>query len=101
MSHHDLQRGHSRSNTGIDSATTGTLHDNLTQPTEATDTDLTTTHHTSHTTDHPHIEALWVINPEIAVGHTHGHPTDPQGMNHKNQAHTPAGQEEVHILRRM
>ena len=35
-------------NTGIDAATTEAAHDNLTQPTEDTATDLTMTHHTDH-----------------------------------------------------
>ena len=39
----------------------------------------------------PHITALQVIDPEIAVGHTHNHPTNLQGMNHADQIHTPAG----------
>ena len=59
------------------------------------------THHTNHITDHPNIEALQVIDPEIAVGHIHKHPTDPQGMNRGDEVHIPAGQEEGHILRRM
>ena len=55
------------------------------------------THHTGHIADHPHIEVLWVIDPEIAVGHIHEHPTDPLGMNSTDQVHTPAGQEVGHI----
>ena len=81
-------------NTGIDAATTGAAHDNLTPPIEATATDLTMTHHTDHITDHPHIEALQVIDPEITVDHIHDHPTDLQGTNHVDQVHNPAGQEE-------
>ena len=54
----------------------------------------------SHITDHPHIAALWVINPEIIVGHTHDHPTNLQGMNQADQVHTPTGQEEGHTPRR-
>ena len=49
-------------NTRIDAATTGAAHDDLTPPLEATAIDLVMTH---HITDHPHIEALQVINPEI------------------------------------
>ena len=45
-------------NTGIDAATIGAAHYDLTQSTEATGTDHTMTHCTSHITDHPHIEAL-------------------------------------------
>ena len=81
-------------NIRIDVATTEAAHDDLTQPTEDTATDLAMTHHISHIADHPHITALWVIDPEIVVGHTHDHPTDLQGMNHADQIHTPAGQEE-------
>ena len=47
-------------------------------------------HCTGHITDHPHIAALQVINPEIAGGHTHVHPTDLQGMYHADQICTPA-----------
>ena len=45
-------------NTEIDTATTEAAHDDLTQPTEATATDIAMTHHTGHITDHPHITAL-------------------------------------------
>ena len=62
--------------TGIDAATTGAAHDDVTQPTVDTATDITMTHHTSCIADHPNIEALQVINPKIAVGHIHNHPTD-------------------------
>ena len=78
-------------NTRIDAATTEAAHNNLTQPTGDTATGLSITHHTGHIADHPHIPALWVINPKITVGHTHDHPTDSQGMNHADQTHTPAG----------
>ena len=88
-------------NTGRDAATTGAVHNDLSQPTEDTAKDLAMTHHTDHITDHPNIKALQVINPGITVGHIHEHPTDLQGMNHADQVHTPAGQEEGHILRRM
>ena len=81
-------------NTQIDASTTETAHDDLTQPTDDTATDLTMTQHTSHMADHPHITALWVINPEITVGHNHDKPTDIQGMNHADQIHTPARQKE-------
>ena len=78
-------------NTEVDVTTTGAVHDDLTQPTEDTATDLAMTHHTNHITDHPNIEALQVINPEITVGHIYKHPTDPQGMNCADQVHTQAG----------
>ena len=78
-------------NTGVDAATTGAVHDDLTQPTETTATDPTMPHHIIHIADHLHIKVLQVINPEIVVGHIHNHPTDPQGMNHADQVHTPAG----------
>ena len=87
-------------NTRIDAATTGAAHDDLPQPTEDTATDLAVTHCTSHIADHPNIEVLQVINPEIAVGLIHDHPTDLQGMNCVDQVDTPAGQEEGHIPRR-
>ena len=78
-------------NTRIDAATTEAAHDDLTQPTKDTATDLTVTHCIGHTADHPHITALQVIDPKIAVGHIHDNPTDLQGMNHTDQIHTPAG----------
>ena len=87
-------------NTGIDAATTGADHDDLTPPIEATATDLAMTHHIDYITDHPCIEALQVIDPEITVGHIHNHPTYLQDMNHVDQALNPAEQEENHIPRR-
>ena len=87
-------------NTRIETATIGAAHDDLALPIEATAIDLATTHHIDHITDHPHIEDLQVINPEITVGHIHDHPTDLQGMNHIDQVHNPIGQEENHIPRR-
>ena len=72
----------------------------LLQLLETTAIDLAMTHHIDHITDHPQVEALQVINPEITVGHIHNQPTDLQGMNHTDQVHNPAGQEENHIPRR-
>ena len=96
--HIEATLGH---NTGIDIATTGAVHHNSAQPTEDAATSLVMTHHADHIRDHPNIKAPQVIDPEIAVGHIHEHPTDPQGMNHTDQAHTTVGQDEGHILRRM
>ena len=76
--------------TWIDAATTGATHDDLTQPTEDTATDLAMTHHIIHITDHPNIKALQVINPEVAVYHICDHPTNLQGMNLTDQIHTQA-----------
>ena len=87
-------------NTRRDAAITGAAHNDLTPSIEATAIDLTVTHCIDHIADHPHTEALQVISPEIAVGHIHDHPTDLQGMNHVDQVHNPAGQEENHIPRR-
>ena len=87
--------------TGIDAATMGAAHNDLcSNLIEATAIVLTVTHHINHIANHPHIEALLVIDPEIAVGHIHHHPTDLQGMNHLDQVHNPAGQEENYIPRR-
>ena len=86
--------------TNIDAATTEVAHDDFAQTTEGTATYPTVTHHTGHIADHPYIAVLCVINPEITVDHTEDHPTDLQGMNHADQIHTPAGQEESHIPRR-
>ena len=87
-------------NTEIDAATTEVAHDDLIQPTEDTAKDLTMTHHTGHITDHPHIAALLVIDPEITVIHTHDHPTNLEGMNHADQIHNLAVWEEGYIQRR-
>ena len=78
-------------NTRIDAAITKAAHNDLNQPTEDTARDLAMTHCTNHITDHPHTTALWVIGPEIAVGHTHYHPTNLQCMNDADQIHTAAG----------
>ena len=87
-------------NTGIDTATKGAAHNDIALPIEATAINLTMTHHSDHIADHPHIEALQVINPEIIVGHILDHPTDLQGMNHVDEVQSAAGQEENHIPRR-
>ena len=84
--------------TEIDAAITETAHDNLAPSTETTSTDLTMTHLTDHITDHLNTEALQAINPEIIEGHTHNHPI---GMHCVNQAHSPAGQDKNHTLRRI
>ena len=60
-------------NTDLDAATTGTACHHCTPPIQATAINLSAKH---HITDHPHIEALQVINPEIAVGHINDHPTN-------------------------
>ena len=73
---------------------------NLASLIETTAIDFAVTHHINHITDHPLIEAPQVINPEITVGHIHDHPADLQGMNHVDQVHNPAGQDENHIQRR-
>ena len=87
-------------NTRVDAATTGAAHSNCAPPIEATAINLAVTHHIHHIADHPHIEALQVINPEIAVGHIHNHPTDLQCRTHVDQVHTPADHEENHTPRR-
>ena len=84
----------------IDAATTGAAHDDLAPPIEATAINFATTHHINHFTDHPHREALQVIDLEITVSHIHDHPTDLQGMNNVDQLHNPAGQDQNHIPRR-
>ena len=71
-------------NTEIDATTTGTVHNDLTQPTEDTAADLSMTNHTGHITDHRNFKDLQVINPEITVDHIHDHPIDPQDMNPTN-----------------
>ena len=88
-------------NTRIDTTTTGATHDDLTQPTEETATDLAMAHCTGHIANHTNIIALQVINPEITVDPIHNHPTDLQGMMLTDQIHTPAGWEEGHIQERV
>ena len=66
----EVAQGH---NTGTDGATTGVAHDDHAPPIEDTAINLTMIHHTDLITDHPQIEVLQLINPEIAVGHTHDH----------------------------
>ena len=78
-------------NTRTDVTTAGAAHNDLTQPTEDAATDLTMTHHTDHIADHPHIEVLQVIGPEITVYHINDHPTDLQDMNLTNQIHISSG----------
>ena len=87
-------------NTGIDAATTRAAHNSLTQPTGATAIDLAVTHHIDRIADHPHIEALQVINLKITVDYIHNHPIDLQDMNLTHQIHNPVGQEEDYIPRR-
>ena len=87
-------------NTGIDMASTGAVHNNHAPPIGPTAIDLTMTHHIDHIADHPHIEVLQLINPEIAVGHIHDHPTDLQSRMHIDQVHTPADHVEDHTPRR-
>ena len=82
-------------NTEIDAAITEAAHNDLTQPTEGTATDLT-----NHITNLPNIEGLLVINPEIIIGHIHDHPIGLQDMNHIDQVHNPAEQGKNHIPRR-
>ena len=95
--HIEATLGH---NDRIDAATRGAAHGDLVPPIEATAIDLTMKHCMNHIADHPHIETLQVISPEITVGHIHEHPTDLQDMNHIDQVHNPAGQEENYIPRR-
>ena len=77
MIHVEVTLDHS---TRMDTATTGAAHDDLTQPTEVRATDLAMTHHTSHITDYPNIEAFQVINPDITGDHIHDHPTNLQDI---------------------
>ena len=86
--------------TKIDAAFTGAAHDYCTPPIEATAINLTMTCNIDHITDHPHIEVLQLINPEIVVGHIYDHPTDLQDRTHADQVHTPTDHEENHTPRR-
>ena len=60
--------------TEIDAAIAEAAHDNLTPSTEDTATDLTVTPLINHIADHPNTNALLATDPNITVGHTHGHP---------------------------
>ena len=71
----EAAQGHS---TVIDAATTGAAHSDHAPPIEATAINLAMTHHIDLIADHPHIEVLQLINPEIGVGYTQDHPTDLQ-----------------------
>ena len=86
--------------TEIDAAITGAAHNDCAPPIEATAINLTMTCHIDHIADHPHIEVLQVINPQITVGHIHDHPTDLQGRTHVDQVHTSADHEKNHTQRR-
>ena len=55
---------------------------------------------THHITDHPCIEVLWLTTPEIAVDHTHKHPTSLHGETCTDQIHIPADHEANHTSRR-
>ena len=63
-------------NKGFGTATIEAAQGNPIQHIEATVTELTMTHHTGHTTDHPHITAHRVTAVRTAVDHIHAHPTD-------------------------
>ena len=93
----EITQGHKD---GTEITTTEAVQGAHTQQTGDAVTCHAVTHHISHIIDDPHITALWVIDPEIIAGHTCDHPTNLQGMNHANQVHTPAGQEEGHTPRR-
>ena len=88
-------------NTRINVATTGMAHDDHTPSIEATAINLPVTHHIDHITDHPHLEVLQFTTPEIAVDHTHEHPTNLQGKAHTDQVHIQADHEANHTSRRI
>ena len=89
----EITQGH---NTRINTATTGAAHNAHTAPIEVTVIDLAVTYHTNLIADHPHIEILQLTTPEIAVDHTHEHPTNLQGKTHTNQVHIPADHKANH-----
>ena len=74
---------------GTDATTTEVAHDDLTQSTEATATNinLTMTHHINHIVVLHNIKALQAT--EIEVDHIHNHLPNLQGMN--CIVHDPAG----------
>ena len=75
-------------NNGMGIATIESAQDDPIQHTKATVTEPTMTHHTSHTTDHPHTAAHQVTTLRTAVGHIHAHPTDHQNIIHTTEDHT-------------
>ena len=89
----EITQGHKD---GTETTNAEAVQGDPTQHTGDTVTGHTMTHHIGHITDHPHIAAFWVINPEVVVGHIHDHPTYLWGMNQADQVHTPAGHEEGH-----
>ena len=64
----EATQGH---NIRTDAATTGAAPDNCNPAIEVTAIELATTHYINLITDHPQIEVLQLITPEIAVVHTH------------------------------
>ena len=85
--------------TETDAAITGACHDNCTPPMEATAINLATMCHIYHLADHPHIEVLQFINPEITIGHIHDNITDLQCRTNVDQDHTPSDHEGYHTPR--
>ena len=75
-------------NNGMGTVTIEAVQDNPIQHTEDTVIDLTMTHHTDHTTYHPHTAGHQVTVHRIAVDHIHAHPTDCQNITHTKEGHT-------------
>ena len=63
-------------NNWMDTAAIEAAQDDPIQHTEDTVADLTMTHHTGHTTNHPHTAAHQDTTFRTAVDHIHAHPTD-------------------------
>ena len=93
MIHTEAAQGHLIE---IITATIGAAHNAHTPPTEVTAINITVTHHIINILDHPHIEVLQLTTPEIAVGHTHDHPTYLQSETCTYQIHIPADHEANH-----
>ena len=65
-----------------------TAKDNLIQHTKDTVSDPAMTHHTGHTTNHPHTAAHQVTALRITVDHIQANIPDHQNITHTKEGHT-------------
>ena len=91
-------------NNGMGTATTEAAQDDPIQHTKDTVTDPAMTHHTGHTTNHPHTAAHQVTALRTTVDHIHVHPTNHPNMIHTKEDHavgdhTPIRKPENHTLK--
>ena len=74
-------------NNGTGTTVIEAAQDNAIQHTKGTVADPTMTHHTGHTTNHPHTTAHQVTTHRIIVDHSHAHPKDHQNITHTKEGH--------------